>query len=102
VRELPGTDHEQRVFLQKNWESDIFDVEIESCGVSEDPLGFRAVFFLSDTEKNDKVTFRVGASALAQRARNLALAGYQAPMTQKAICLLEARLKGAEMTGFAA
>lgn len=74
----------------ENWESDIRDVTIETSDA--DPLGYHAVFHLSEASLQKPVTFKVGASLLGQRAKSLALAGYKAPMTKKAITLLEMRL----------
>jgi len=78
-------------FVTKNWEQDIHNVEIEVSG--DDPLGYKAVFFLSE-ETPKPISFSVGASTLVNRAKGLALAGYKAPMTQKAIALVESRLGG--------
>lgn len=78
----------------RDWESDVHDVRIESCGVSEDPLGYRAVFSLAgSSQKESEIAFRIGASSLEQRARSLAQAGYTAPMTKKAIGLVQSQLK---------
>jgi hypothetical protein len=78
------------LFTSENWESDIRDVAIEMSDA--DPSGYKAVFYLSDASPKNPITFTVGASTLAQRARSLALAGYKAPMTKKAIALLETRI----------
>jgi hypothetical protein len=73
-----------------NWESDIREVQIEPD--TNDPLGFRAVFYLNDaTAKAQEVAFRIGASNLANRARSLAVVGFKAPMTRKAMALIESR-----------
>lgn len=81
-------------FTKKNWEHDVTNVAIEPCDSGEDPSGFRAVFYLSEDRK-EPISFTVGASTLAQRAKSLAMAGYNAPMTKKAISLLQDRLGGA-------
>jgi len=75
----------------KNWEADIGAVKVESCAEDEDALGYRAVFFFAkESERAEKTkSFVVGASFLAQRAKNLRQAGYKAPMTQKAIQHIE-------------
>ena len=78
----------------RNWETNIEYVSVKACDKSEDPLGFKAVFHL---EKNDESqlqahTFEVGASFLAQRELNLKNAGFKAPMTGKAITLIEEQL----------
>lgn len=67
----------------KNWERNIRHVHIEPCERDEDPLGLRAVFIMEDTN------FIVGASFLAQRWHNLKKAGFAAPMTRKAIKIIE-------------
>lgn len=74
-----------------NWESNIERIDVEQCEALDDPLGYRAVFHLERDEDHTK-SFAVGASFLAQRAANLFKAGYQAPMTEKAIALIEGRL----------
>ena len=75
----------------RNWESGIRNVAVEPCGTDEDPLGYKAVFFV-DREKTGADTFVIGASLLAQREMNLSKVGYKAPMTQRAIGLVEAQL----------
>lgn len=78
----------------KNWEDDIQAVKIEACPPAEDPLGYKAVFYLAkESERAQKAkSFIIGASFLAQRAHNLVKAGYQAPMTQKAISQVEKKI----------
>lgn len=78
-------------FSIENWESDVRDVQIEACAAGEDPLGYRVVFFLNSEHQSD-IAFRVGASSLHQRVRRLAEAGYNAPMTKKAITMIESRI----------
>lgn len=70
----------------KNWEKSIQHVYVERCDPAEDPLGFRAVFSMEDND------FAVGASYLAQRWQNLKKAGFAAPMTQKAMALIEEKI----------
>ncbi len=80
-------------YSPENWESDIRDVTIETSDA--DPMGFMAVFTLSDASlKQPSISFRVGASTLAQRAKSLSLAGYNAPMTKKAIAMVKSRMTG--------
>ncbi len=77
-----------------NWEANIARVDIQQCGAEIDPLGYLAVFYLETqegAEMNSK-TFAIGASLLVQRERSLLNAGYQAPMTDDAILLVENRL----------
>ncbi|MCB1720672.1 MAG: hypothetical protein H6860_04900 [Rhodospirillales bacterium] len=81
-------------FSSKNWEKNIRQVSVEPCDVHEDPLGYRAVFFLREDDERAETCemFVVGASYLAQREYNLTKAGYVAPMTQKAIGLIEGKI----------
>ncbi len=78
----------------RNWEENIRSVMIEPCPKSEDPLGYKAVFFLSmeAAHKTRKKTFEIGASFLAQRRYSLSKAGYNVPMTAKAIDTIEQKL----------
>lgn len=75
----------------RNWESGIKNVSVEPCDKNEDPLGYRAVFSV-DRERMGPETFVIGASLLAQREMNLSKVGYKAPMTQRAIDMVEAQL----------
>ena len=81
-------------FFSKNWEEDIHQVSVEPCDEREDPLGYKAIFFIRDKIKQsrEKGTFVIGASYLAQREHNLSRAGYKAPMTNRAIGLIEQKL----------
>lgn len=76
---------------QKNWEDEVLSVRVEACGCEEDPLGYRAVFVI-DQEDVSKNTFAIGASLLPQREDNLRRSGYKAPMTHKAIALIENKI----------
>ena len=75
----------------RNWEENIRSVMIETCDESEDPLGYKAIFYLSfeAARKTKKKTFEIGASFLAQRKHNLCKAGYKVPMTVQAIEKIE-------------
>ncbi len=77
-----------------NWEEGILDVSIEPCDSQLDPLGFRAVFVLGEEKARleKQKSFVIGASFLAKRELNLKKAGYQAPMTARAIALIESKL----------
>ena len=77
----------------RNWEENIRSVVIEPCDEGEDPLGYKAVFYLAfeAARKTRKKTFEVGASFLVQRKHNLCKAGYQVPMTLLAIEKIEAK-----------
>ncbi len=85
-------------FTMKNWETDIAAVQVEPCDPKEDPLGYRAVFQLDRDEHASEAkdnTFSIGASLLAKREENLFRAGYRAPMTLKALTMIE-KLKSDE------
>lgn len=77
----------------RNWEENIRSVVIEPCETSEDPLGYKAIFYLTfeAARKTQKKTFEVGASFLAQRKHSLSKAGYVVPMTLQAIEKIEAK-----------
>lgn len=78
----------------RNWEENILNVVVEPCESEEDPLGYKAVFFLTleAANKTRRRSFEIGASFLAQRYHNLSKAGYSAPMTIKAIEAIEAKI----------
>ena len=93
------------IFSKKNWEKEISHVCVEACDHVEDPLGYRAAFFITDGAQTslEVVTamspaFTVGASFLVKRQENLSRSGYEAPMTEKAINLIERKL-GQVLTG---
>lgn len=75
-----------------NWEKDVRSVSLEPCDKREDPMGLRAVFYVGDeTPLTQRVNhYRVGASYLRARLEGIRRAGYEAPMTERAIALLEA------------
>ena len=75
----------------RNWEDNIRSVVIEPCDENEDPLGYKAIFYLTfEAARNTKKkTFEIGASFLAQRKHNLSKAGYKVPMTLQAIEKIE-------------
>ena len=77
----------------RNWEENIRSVVIEACDEQEDPLGYKAIFYLTfeAARKTHKKTFEIGASFLAQRKHNLCKAGYKVPMTLQAIEKIEAK-----------
>ncbi|MBX2834695.1 MAG: hypothetical protein KTR28_06960 [Micavibrio sp.] len=87
---LGNKDLFDKVFSEKNWEDDIAQVLVESCDRSVDPLGYRAVFY--QHEPMVKPAFVIGASFLKQRHENLMRTGYAAPMTERAINLIEHKL----------
>ncbi|MAI62098.1 MAG: hypothetical protein CBB87_06350 [Micavibrio sp. TMED27] len=84
---------------RRNWEENVVQVCVEACECSEDPLGYRAVFYIYDEELSAEEACRVfdnnfvvGASFLAKRQANLSRSGYSAPMTDKAISLIENKI----------
>ncbi len=75
-----------------NWEEDIRDVVLETCDKEEDPSGYRVVFYKINTKverDEDPDTYRMGASYLRTRLKKLSRAGFDAPMTKKAIQLID-------------
>ena len=56
----------------RNWEENIRSVVIEPCDEAEDPLCYKAIFYLTfEAARNtQKKTFEIGASFLAQLAVN--------------------------------
>lgn len=82
------------IFSDKNWEHGISRVEVQTCHESDDPTGYKAVFYLKHAHAKvmQKDSFAVGASYLKKRLENLTRAGYNAPMTDKALELLNSRL----------
>ena len=87
-------DKKRGTAFPKNWEEEIVGVQIELCDVQEDPLGFRAVFELNQEKVrlDQQKQFIIGASFLAKREMNLKKIGYNAPMTQRAIALIESQI----------
>ena len=75
----------------RNWEENIRSVVIEPCDEAEDPLCYKAIFYLTfEAARNtQKKTFEIGASFLAQRKHSLCKAGYKVPMTLQAIEKIE-------------
>ncbi|MGH1402977.1 MAG: hypothetical protein ACRBDL_01915 [Alphaproteobacteria bacterium] len=71
-----------------NWEADIQDIMVEHC--DDDPSGYRVVFYhMAGMESDDfSSSYSMGASFLENRLRKLARAGFDAPMTKKAINIL--------------
>lgn len=84
----------ETIQFAKNWEADISDVMLVPCERDNDPLGYQAVFFTAEQKRNAASIrdFTVGASHLVPRLASLKKAGYDAPMTKKAITLLEEHL----------
>lgn len=88
----------RRSLTAKNWESNINQVSVEPCDPQEDPMGYKAVFFVKEEGKPrafDRFkteSFAIGASYLARRQHNLQKAGYSAPMTHRAIHLIEHKI----------
>ncbi len=78
----------------RNWEENIRSVVVETCAEDEDPLGYKAIFYLTleAAANTKKKSFEIGASFLAQRYHNLDKAGYKAPMTVQAIEAIEKKI----------
>lgn len=74
-----------------NWESDIADVSVEACNMEEDPSGYRVIFYKNNQRRfhQDDESYSIGASYLKNRLDKLARAGFDAPMTQKAMNLID-------------
>lgn len=91
-RKITDTDVKNPLQSSRNWEENIRSVVIEPCDESEDPIGYKAIFYLSfeAARKTQKKTFEIGASFLAQRRHSLCKAGYKVPMTLQAIEKIEA------------
>lgn len=85
----PSPKHGKRPLSMRDWEANIDDVVIEPC--ADDATGLRAKFFLKEQYAAELAQrcFTVGASFLAQRAKNLESAGYRASMTERALSILE-------------
>lgn len=83
---------EREAALQQNWEADIHTVELERCDRTEDPLGYKVVFYTGEQIRAAAKTYVIGASHLVKRLASLRRAGYEAPMTQHAIKMLEKHL----------
>lgn len=81
----------QKADSVRNWEADIESVVVEECHEEEDPLGYRAVFYARGEAalKAAASGYVVGASLLKARLDNLRRAGFEAPMTSKAIRMVE-------------
>ena len=77
-------------YFLSNWEEDISDVEVESCDSSYDPSGFRVKYYKqAPLVSSAGRIYYVGASHLGKRLECLRKAGYDAPMTSKAMRLIE-------------
>ncbi len=74
-----------------NWENDVNDVVLETCELDEDPSGYRVVYHKipANVNKPEKDKFCIGASYLKNRLETLRCAGFEAPMTKKAINMLD-------------
>lgn len=79
-----------RISVVANWENDVNDVELQCCGLDEDPSGYRVVYHKipANANKSGKDKFCIGASYLKSRLETLHCAGFEAPMTKKAINML--------------
>ncbi len=68
-----------------NWEYDIQDVSVEVCESHEDPLELRVIYH----SQADDSEYRIGASYLNDRLKKLRRAGFDAPMTKKAMNIID-------------
>jgi len=75
-------------YFLSNWEQDVCDVALESCSADEDPLGVRVHFFTQDSKAHLKPSYSVGGSMLEKRLHCLRKAGYDAPMTSRALDII--------------
>ncbi len=80
-----------RISVVANWENDVRDVVLESCEPDEDPTGYRAVYHKvpANSSKAGRDKFSIGASYLKRRLETLSSAGFEAPMTRKAMNMLD-------------
>ncbi len=90
-RELTSASRPQAFSSLANWESDIEDVMVEACEKSEDPSGYRVTFYKSDKTvfNEDERSYSIGASFLKNRMEKLSRAGFDAPMTKKALNIID-------------
>ena len=74
-----------------NWEADVQDVVVETCGEEEDPSGFRVIFYTNEVDlvHEDENSYSIGASYLQNRLKKLTRAGFDAPMTKKAMNIID-------------
>lgn len=85
--------------FSRSWERNVRDVRIEPCDKNIDPQGYRAVFVLTHEAQDEmQRVFYIGASLLEQRVRQIRQAGYRAPMTERALSMLERNKSKAEIT----
>lgn len=76
-----------------NWEDDVSGIVLESCAADEDPSGYRVVYHKYPLKANvpDSNQYSIGGSYLKNRLEKLNRAGFDAPMTKKAINMLKAQ-----------
>ncbi len=76
--------------IRANWESDIDEVILEPCEQDEDPSGYRVIFYKDPMGKYGKNedSYSIGASYLRSRLEKLRRAGFDAPMTKKAMTMV--------------
>ncbi len=78
-------------FGPSNWEAEIKHVRVEPC--DQDPTGYRVVFYqmsgrMLDRSVSLSPSYEMGASFLENRLKKLSRAGFDAPMTRKALELV--------------
>ncbi len=73
-----------------NWEDDIQDVVVESCNTEEDPTGYRVIFYRDTAagKQDAENSYSMGASYLRNRLKKLSRAGFEAPMTERALHMI--------------
>jgi len=79
-----------RIPVAANWENDVNEVVLEACELDEDPSGYRVVYHKmpANANKSGKDKFCIGASYLKNRLETLRCAGFEAPMTKRAMNML--------------
>ncbi len=86
---LSSRAHLTHEYHSANWEADVEDVVIEVCDLEEDPSGYRVTYYIEGNEAHqEEGSYCIGASFLQNRLRRLKKAGFDAPMTKKAINLI--------------
>ncbi len=88
---LTKSEIKKRPLSALNWEEDIKAISIHKCRIEDDPMGFRVTFVRSGEEnrRNRENQYSIGASYLKNRLKKLNKAGFNAPMTQKAINIID-------------
>ena len=82
---------QKTMFDGGNWEKDVRSVVLEACDKGDDPTGLCVIFLVGDERPlSQRVnSYRVGASYLRKRLEGIRRAGFEAPMTVRAIEMVE-------------